>query len=158
MVMAFLILISSTALYFFYCQVTLQKILRRTFIRQYSQALVTANRLEFGSLCKTFKDPDATVDYSRRRVSLKCDFSALTYMLKNAANLNQRYSHQDRLLMFYFRLVLVSLSARHWLRASEKPAFFEMATILQYFANLVSERMSSVRFGNLSASEYFMSL
>jgi hypothetical protein len=88
---------------------------------------------------------------------LKCDFLALTYLLKNSANVNQRYSREERLLIFYFRLVLISLIARHWLRLREKPAVLDLAVILQYFANILGERMNSVRFGNLSAFDYLLS-
>jgi hypothetical protein len=39
-------------MYIFYCQVTFQKLLRRSFDREYSQTMVTASRLEFPGLRK----------------------------------------------------------------------------------------------------------
>ena len=156
--MAVLVLIFSTALFFFYWQVTVQRILRRAFDREYFQTMVTAIRLEFPALRKAFEEPNAPVDYPRLRMMLKCDFLALTYLLKNAANVSQRYSREERLLIFYYRLVLGSLIALHWLRLREKPAVLELAAILQYFANIVGKRMNSVRFGNLSAYDYLLSL
>jgi hypothetical protein len=155
---AVLVLIFSTALFFFYWQVTVQRILRRAFDREYFQTMVTAIRLEFPALRKAFEEPNAPVDYPRLRMMLKCDFLALTYLLKNAANVSQRYSREERLLIFYYRLVLGSLIALHWLRLREKPAVLELAAILQYFANIVGKRMNSVRFGNLSAYDYLLSL
>ena len=59
MVMACVILIVSTGLFFFYCQVTMQKILRRAFDHPYFQALAAANRLEFPALRKAFEEADA---------------------------------------------------------------------------------------------------
>ena len=51
----------------------------------------------------------APVDYPRLRMMLKCDSLALTYLIKNAANVNQRYSNEERLLILYFRWQFLSL-------------------------------------------------
>jgi hypothetical protein len=91
---------------------------------------------------------NAPVDYPRLRMTLKCDFLALTYLLKNAVNVDQRCSREERLLMLYFRLVLASLITRHWLRVREKPAILKLTVILQYFANVVGQRVDTVRFAN----------
>jgi hypothetical protein len=158
MFLAALILILSTALFFFYLQVTCQSILRRQFDREYFQAIVNANRLEFPAVRKALEEFNTPVDYPRLRMMLKCDFLALTYLLKNAANVNQRYSREERLLMFYFHLVFASLITRHWLRVREKPAVLKLTAILQYFANVVGQRVNTVRFGNLTASDYLLGL
>jgi hypothetical protein len=158
MVVPVLILVFSTALFFFYWQVTFQRILRQAIDEKYFQSVVAANRLEFPVLRKAFEELNVPVDYPRMRKIIKCDFLALTYLLKNAVNVNQHYSGEERWLIFYFRLVLGSLIARHWLRLREKPAVLELAAILQYFANIVGKRMSSVRLGNLTASDYLLSL
>jgi hypothetical protein len=102
---------------------------------------------------RTLGDLNAPVDYSRLRMILKGDFQALTYLLKNAANVNQRYSLKERLLMFYFRLVFASLITRQWLRVGEKPAILKLTAILQYFANMVGQRMNTFRFASLTAAE-----
>ena len=111
MILAALILILSTAMFFFYFQATCQKILRRQFDREYFLSIVNANRLEFPSLRKSLEEFGAPVDYPRLRMILKCDFLALAYLLKNAANVNQRYSKEERLLILYFRWLFVSLAA-----------------------------------------------
>ena len=90
----------------------------------------------------------ATVDYPQLRSMLKCDFLALTYLLKSAANLNQRYSKDERLLILYFRWLFVTLAARHLLRVGEKKAILRLTSILQYFANVVGERVDTVRVGS----------
>jgi hypothetical protein len=159
MVLAALILILSTAFLFFHLQATCQRILRRHFDQDYFLAIVKANRLEFPAVRRSLKESHALVDYPRLRMMLRCDFRALTYLLKNAVSLNQRYSREEQLLMLYFRLVLASLITRHWLRVREEPAILNLTAILQYFANLVGQRLNTVRFANLtSPSAYRLDL
>jgi hypothetical protein len=151
MVLAALILILSTAFLFFHLQATCQRLLRRQFDRDYFLAIVKANRLEFPAVRRGLEESHAPVDYPRLRMMLKCDFRALTYLLKNAVNLNQRYSREEQLLMLYFRLVLASLITRHWLRVPEESAVLILTAILQYFANVVGQRLNTVRFVNLTS-------
>ena len=158
MFMASLVLVVSTALFFFYFQVVCQRILRRKFDHEYFQAIVNANRLEFPVVRKTLEEYEAPVDYARVRMILKCDYLALTYLLKNAANVHQRYSREELLLILYFKAVFFSLVARHWLRLREKPAILKLTAVLQFFANVVGQRVSLVRFGNLTASDYLLNL
>jgi len=158
MILAALVLILSTALFFFYFQVTCQKILRRQFDREYFQSIVNANRLEFPSLRKSLEEFGAPIDYPRLRMMLKCDFLALTYLLKNAANLNQRYSNEERLLILYFRWQFLSLAVRRLLRVGEKKAVLRLTSVLQYFANVVGQRVNTVRFGNLTVADYLLNL
>ena len=158
MVLTALILILSTAFFFFYWQATCQRILRQEFDREYFLAIVNASRLEFPAVRRTLGEFNAPLDYPRLRMMLKCDFLALTYLLKNAVNVSQRYSREERLLMFYFRLVFASLITRHWLRVREKPAILKPTPILQYFANVVGQRVDSVRFATLTASDYVLDL
>jgi len=158
MFIAALILILSVALLFFYLQATCQKVLRREFTQEFFQSIVNANRLEFPAVRKAIEDFGSPVEYPRLMLMLKCDFLSLTYLLKNAANVNQRYSHEEHLLILYFRLVFASLMVRHWLKLRETPAALKLASILQYFANVVGERVNTVRFGNLTASDYLLNL
>jgi hypothetical protein len=158
MIVALLILILSTALFFFYFQVTCQKILGRQFDREYFQSIANANRLEFPSLRKSLEDFGAPVDYSRLRMMLRCDFLALTYLLKNAANVNQRYTYDERLLILYFRWQFLSLALRRLLRLGENTAVLRLTAVLQYFANVVGQRVNAVKFGNLTAADYLLNL
>jgi hypothetical protein len=158
MVLAALILILSTAFFFFYFQATCQRILRQQFDREYFLAIVNANRLEFPAVRQTLGEFNTPVDYPRLRTMLKCDFLALTYLLKNAVNVHQRYSGKERLLMFYFRLVYASLITRHWLRVGEESAMLKLTAILQYFANVVGQRVNTVHFANLTVADYLLGL
>jgi hypothetical protein len=158
MIIASLILIVSAGLFLFYFQATCQRILRRKFEQEYFQSIVNANRLEFPSVRKALEEFDAPVDYSRYRMTLKCDFLALTYLLKHAANAQQRFTSEERLLMIYFRAVYFFMVARHALQLREKSAVMDLTAILQYFANVIGERVNTVRFGNLAASNYLLNL
>ena len=157
MLVAFLVLVISTALFCFYWQVTIQRMLRRTFAEAYFRSLAAANRLEFPALRETFQGADKHADYGRLLVNLRCDFLAVTYLLKNASNLRQGYSNEERLLMLYFRVVLLSLSVRHWLRLREKPAVMTLTDILQYLANVVGARAESLRLDGSPAPAYVLS-
>ena len=158
MFVASLILIISTALFFFYFQTTCQKILRRQFEAEYFQVIVKANRLEFPSVQKSLDESDALLDYQRLRTVLECDFLALGYLLKNAANIHQRYSYEERLLIVYFRVVFFLLTLRHLLKLRESAAILRLTAVLQYFANVVGQRVNTVRFGDLTAADYLMNL
>ncbi|MGO8787300.1 MAG: hypothetical protein ACLQVL_07950 [Terriglobia bacterium] len=156
--MATLILIISTGLLFFYFQAVCQNILRRQFSQEFFQAIVNANRLEFPSVRKAIEDFNSPVEYPRLTLTLRCDFLALTYLLKNAANVNQRYTYEERLLIVYFKLVFATLTARHRLKLRESSAVLKLTAILEYFANVVGERVNTVKFGNLTASDYLLNL
>ena len=158
MIAAVMILILSTALFFFYFQVTCQKLLGRQFDREYFQSIANANRLEFPSLRKSLEDFGAPVDYSRLRMMLRCDFLALTYLLKNAANVNQRYTYDERLLILYFRWQFLALGVRRLLKLGENTAVLRLTAVLQYFANVVGQRVNAVKFGNLTAADYLLNL
>lgn len=153
-----LVLIISTALFFFFVQATCQQILRRGFDREYFQPIVNANRLEFLAVRQSLEDADLAADYARLRTTLKCDYLALTYLLKNAANVHRRYSRDERWLMVYFRATLISLAVRHALKMGEKSAFLRLTTILEYFANVLGRRVTQIRFGNPAPSQYLMNL
>lgn len=158
MVMAALILMLSAGLFFFYLQAACQKVLRRQFTQEFFQSIVNANRLEFPSVRRAIQDLGSPVEYPRLMLTLKCDFLALTYLLKNAVNVNQRISYEERLLMVYFKFVFASLITCHWLKLRETPAVLKLTKILEDFANVVGERVNTVRFGNLTASDYLLNL
>ena len=158
MFLAALVLIFSTAMLLFYFQAACQKILRRKFDREYARSIVSANRLEFPAVQKSILDFENGVDYARLRMTLRCDYLALTYLLKNAGNIRQRYTRDERMLILYCRTLFMSLFLRHLLRLREKPAILRLTAVLEYFANVVGQRVDNVRFGNLTPSDYLLSL
>ena len=153
-----LILVVSAGLLFLSLQAVCQKLLRRRFAQDFYQPIVNANRLEFPLVRKGIEDFGSPGEYSRLTVTLKCDFRGLTYLLKNATNVNQRYTFEERLLILYFKVLFGSLVTRHWLRLRENSAVLKLTTILQYFANVVGERVYSVRFGDRTASDYSLNI
>jgi hypothetical protein len=154
MLLACLILILSTAFLFFYLQSACQKILRQRFEHRYFESVVYANRLEFPAVREGLGAYNAPADYSQLRTMLKCDFLALTYLLKHAANFEQSYSLEERLLILYCRLTFLSLRLRHLLSFRLRPAILRLTDILQYFANLVGQRVEVIRFENPAFSDY----
>jgi hypothetical protein len=152
MIVALPVLILSLALFFFYFQVTCRKILRRPFEREYYRAIANAHRLEFPALRRELEVGGSTVDYPRLRRALECDFLALTYLLKNAANVKQRYSYEERLLILDFQWESLSLVLRRSLRLGGNRVILRLTSILQYFANVVGRRVDSLKLGHLSAA------
>jgi hypothetical protein len=150
MSVASVILTLSAALFFFYFQALCERVLRREFDQPYFLSVVSAGRLEFPSIRKALEEFDGPAEYSQLHTMLKCDFLTLVYLLKDAAKVGQGCSARERMLMLYFRLIFFTLIVRHLLRLREKPAILKLTAILQYFANMVSLRVSTVRFGNLS--------
>jgi hypothetical protein len=158
MTLAIMIIIVSIALLFFYLQAICQRILRREFGHEFFHSVVNANRLEFPFVRKALEEFNVPVDYERFRMQLQCDFLALTYLLKNAGNAKRRFSKEERLLRMYFRVVFSVLWIRHRMGLSERAAVLKLTSILEYFANVLGERVHTIRFGDMTASDYLMSL
>ncbi len=158
MLLAFLILTLSVAMFFFYIQTICQKILQQEFDRDYFLPIVNANRLEFPAVRKAVEEFDVPVDYPRFCMMLKCDFLALSYLLKNAANESHQYTPQDRLLIFYFHLTYFVLHIRHLLKMDEKMPILRLTSVLRFFGNVVGLRVNSTHFRDISASDYLLTL
>jgi hypothetical protein len=144
MILAWLILALSLAMFFFYFQVTCQKILRRQFERDYFQSIASVIGLEFPSLRKSLEECGDPADYSRLPKMLKSDFLALTYLLKNSADVKPGNSYEERLLILYFRWQLLSLAVRHLVKVGEKKAILRMTAVLEYFANVIGQHVDTV--------------
>ena len=99
----------------------------------------------------------ASFDYSRLPKALKCDFLALTHLLKNTTDVKPGYSKEQRFLILYFRVQFHSLAARRFLRVGERKTALRLISVLQYFANVVGQRLSADEFGNLRA-DYLVNL
>lgn len=151
MIVATLILILSAAMFFFYFQATCQRVLRRQFDLEYFKSIANANRLEFPNLRKALRESDAPIEYTRLRAALRCDFLALTYLLKNVENPKRRYSNEERLLIVYFYAQSASLSLRRLLKMSDKKLVLRLTSVLQYFANVVGQRVDAVKLGSVAA-------
>jgi hypothetical protein len=94
----------------------------------------------------------AAVDYHRLLGALQCDFHALRYLLKNVANENPCYSNEVRLFTLYFRWQLVSLAIRRLLKTGEGNAILRLTSVLEYFANVVGQRLYDAKPANPAAA------
>jgi hypothetical protein len=151
MLLAALIVILSTAMLVCHFQVTCQGILRHQFNPEYFQTIARANFLEFLSLPKSLDGVGARPAYPAVWGMLERDFRWLTYFLKYAANVDLSYSKAERCLILYYRWHRLSWAVRHLVKAEEKKAIERLTSVLQYFANVVGERValckvSDVRF------------
>jgi hypothetical protein len=158
MILSWLILILSLAMVFFYYQATCQRILRRQFDQEYFRSIVNVIRLEFPSLREALEQSSASLDYSRLSKAVKCDFHALTHLLRNTADVKPGYSKEQRLLMLYFRVQFLSLAVRRFLRVGESKAALRLTSILQYFANVVGQRMNEVEFRSSTTASSLVNL
>jgi hypothetical protein len=156
MILSWLIVALSMAMVFFYFQATCQRILRRQFDQEYFRSIANVIRLEFPSLQEALEDSGASLDYSRLPKALKCDFLALTHLLRNTADAKPGFSKEQRVLMLYFHVQFLSLAARRFLRVGERKAALRLTSILQYLDNVVGERMNEVEFGNSTTAGYLV--
>jgi hypothetical protein len=155
--MAVLILTISAALFMFYLQQTCERILRREFGHEFFRPVVNANRLEFPFVRKVLQEFDVAVD-PRFGMQLCCDFLALTYLLRNACNARRRLSNNERLLWIYFHAVFLVLILAHTLHFNERTLVLKLTSILEYFANVVGQRLNTIRFADMTASDFLMGL
>ncbi|HKT12459.1 MAG TPA: hypothetical protein VJW77_11600 [Terriglobia bacterium] len=145
MFMSILVLVVSSALLFFYVQVSCETVLRREFSRAYFKDIIQAARLEYEQVCDSVTSNGAP-DYAQMRLALKCDFFTLKYLLKNGGDSRQRLTRSERFLGLYFRFLLFSLPVRSALKLRERGAVLRMASILQFFANSIGERLTVTSF------------
>ena len=138
--MPYVVLAASAALFFFYLQAACERVLRREFSHSYLQDVITAIQLEYPRLREGVA-ANASLQYSETRIALECDFIALQYLLKSSDRARRHLSPSEKGLMLYFRFLLFSMSIRHALNLQEKESVLKLTTILQYFANLLGERV-----------------
>ena len=146
MIWGALILILSAGLFFICLELVCQRLLRREFAHDYFKAIVKANCLEFHSIRKALEGFGFAGEYARVVQALQYDFLVLTYLLKNASNLDQQYTREDWLLIIYFHVGFAALAARHLLRLREEAVVLNLTAILKYFANVVGEHANTLRF------------
>jgi hypothetical protein len=140
MIDATLILVISAGLALFYLQVTCEAVLAHEFKQSYFESVVRANQLEFASLRRLVAENGVPGDRASLFSALQGDFLVLSYLLKQSGERKRRYTSLERVLMAYFRVLLVSLRLRHAFNLQEKPAVLKLTSLLQYFANVVGRQ------------------
>jgi hypothetical protein len=140
MISSIVILVFSTALFIFYIQTLCEKVLRHEFSRAYFQDVLNAIDLEFPRLRQAIA---AGVDVTcpQIRLALKSDYLTLKYLMKNGNPNQRRFSWHERLLISYFRVLLLILPIRYACHFRESQGVIKLTLILHHFANLVGERV-----------------
>jgi len=138
------VLVSSGLLLLFWLRSAAQSILRQRFEQDYSAEVAEANQLEYLAIRKALAEyPEEIADYSGLLATLERDYEALTYLLRNAATVHVgQYTRTERLLIMDFQFL------RLWVRMkrlmglpSWRSGLLEMATVLEYFGNVVGHRL-----------------
>jgi len=130
------IFLLSLSILLFYLQATCERILQRQFEREFFHAI---GGLGFPCVRKALEDFDASLDYPRFSMHLKCDYLALICLLKKTAHWNSRLSGSDRALAMYFRMLSGTLPVMHLLKFGERATLLKMTAILEYLANVAGE-------------------
>jgi hypothetical protein len=131
----------SSAFLLFYMQAICEKAMKREFSRPYFKEIIRAFHLEYPMLRNDSK-ANNSFDFAQSHLALECDFITLKYLLKNGNPARRRLSGHEWLLSSYFRLLLFSLSIHHAFRLRDREVMSKLATILQFFANSVGEKLS----------------
>lgn len=142
MILAAIIACISAGLMIFYFQATCELILRRHFRKNYSRDVIRENALAFAELQE---QPELPQNCKNLEIALKCDFYTLAEKLKETGSGVLRIPPEQRLLMLYFRMFLLSLGIRQRIGLDKKPAIAKLTCILEHFSNLVGQRMAEAR-------------
>ena len=146
------ILLFSVAALAYWLRYTVVSILHREGATAEAAQLAEANRLEFPQIRRALEQ-SAAVDNGRLIQALGQDFLALTYLLRYAATVHVgRYSHEERLLLVDFHLMRAFYRlVRPFSLRGARFALLEMTSILEHFAGVMSQRMTSFSTGMLKA-------
>lgn len=139
-----LILVISAFMLVFWLRSASRSILRERFEQNYSAEVAEANQLEYLAVRQALSDGSSEdADYAGSLGALERDYEALTYLLRNAATVNVgRYTRRERLLVLDFQLLRVWVRTKRTLGMSSwQSGLVEMATILEYFGNVVGQRL-----------------
>lgn len=138
------ILASSGVLLFLWLRCACRSILRKRFEQDASAEVVDASQMEFLEVRKTLADSPNEADRNVLLEALERDYQALTYLLrKTATGRKRREPGSERLLMLDFQLLRFwvrlkgLLTAKTWVSSLS-----EMTTILEYFANVLGQRLA----------------
>ena len=145
MFMSIFILLFSAGAMAYWLRFTVLTILNRERVTVEAERLAQANRLEFPQIRKKLEASAAWAADGRLADALRHDFLALSYLLRYAATINVgRYSREEKLLVmdFYVMRAVYGLGRMFSPRLA-RYAMLEMTEVLEHFAGIMSQRMSS---------------
>ncbi len=140
------VLASSALLLILWLRSASQSILRRPFKRRYSEEVAEANQLEFLAIREALDaDREAVGDHGGVLDALERDYEALSYLLRNAATLHVGHcSPSERLLILDFQLLRLQARIAHAVGVGNwRSVLLKMTAILEYFANVVGQRLAT---------------
>ena len=107
----------------------------------YAGDVAAANHLNFLNVQSSLQDY-SIIDLDPMRAALERDYSLITYLLKNATNVNaEESSAETRMLELYYRLTAGwYLVARRISAEAARHALEEMSSVVAHFANMMGER------------------
>ncbi len=146
MFLSIFVLCFSLAALLYWARHSCLTILRTGRSQEAAAQVAEANRLEFQRVRELLESSSAeTSSYDSLRDSLRHDFLALTYLLRYAATLHVgRYTGEERLLIADFHLMrVVYRLTRSFSPPTARFALLEMSSILEYFAAVMSRRMTA---------------
>ncbi|HEV2423944.1 MAG TPA: hypothetical protein VGZ29_03855 [Terriglobia bacterium] len=148
-----LILVFSAALLLFYLQAACERIFQRRFEERLAEPIVEANKLSFPRLRRALETGDTPMDSAGFQRELKHDFVTLTYLLRNAGNQRRHLSGAERTGAIYFRIVCGLMPASRLFGMKGRSLLLKMASVLEFYANLLGERTKRVRFVQLATEQ-----
>lgn len=150
MFMSILVLVVATALFLFYVQAVCETALRQEFRYPYFKQILQSLQLEYPLLRDSIAS-GAPFNCSSTSLALKCDFFTLEHLLWNSGPTRRPLARSQKLLILYFRVLLLLLPLRHAFKLHEREAVLKLSAILHYFANSVGERLSDTSLASAQA-------
>ena len=138
------ILVSSVVLLLFWLRWACRSVLQQRFEQDYSAEVAEANQLEYLAIRKALAEyPEEIADYNGLLATLERDYEALTYLLRNAATVHVgQYTRSERLLVLDFQVLRLWVRLKRLLGwPSWRSGLLAMATILEYFGNVMGRRL-----------------
>jgi hypothetical protein len=144
MFVSFLIIGISVVLFVYWFRYTVLLILRTRTTAEYAQKVAAANQLAFVHVRQELQREVLATDLSSFARSLEKDYGILKYLLGHAATIEVGgYTAEQRLLMLNYRmLALWCWGVRRFNPSAAKTAMVEMSAILEYFANVMGQRLA----------------
>ncbi|HXE76247.1 MAG TPA: hypothetical protein VNN18_11530 [Candidatus Xenobia bacterium] len=146
LVISLTVLGGSVAALVFWLHTTLQNIVRGCADSKVSAEVAVANHLCYRVIRQALEtDGEQPADARACIAALERDYSALTYLLRNAATVHLgHYTTRERLLVMDFQVLRLAVRVQHALNwPGWRTRLLEMSRILDYFGDTVGQRFEA---------------
>jgi len=147
LVISLTVLAGSGAALLFWLHAALQTIARGCGGSKVSAEVAVANHLCYRVIRLALEtDSEQPGDARACIAALERDYSALTYLLRNAATVHiGRYTTREHLLVMDFQLLRLAVRVQHALNwPGWRTRLLEMSRILEYFGDTVGQRFEAL--------------